>query len=318
MKIWNKIICLALVAVISFSLVACSVSNATPNNNGASDGNDSTGVSKITDTDTTKQEAGTGNGEAGDDVTFEDVTKYDTTLSDVSMESGTDSFTLMDKAYAADESFVYTAMVSFEGGVAAGLAFGAEDGSHYWVFNVDRQANLVKLLYFTVKDGKTSATELLTDYFIGNDKMTDSEKRLVGSKVAGIEKVQLKVVITPEEDGVYAEFYADNIRRFGIDNTIELNSLEKLPENVAYAGGSIGFNCFNSKVKFDNCPSISMIFLSYCFNTTATFLRICSASGNISALPESKSIAPLKFNMTYCSSKSISTAFEIPSWSTAS
>ena len=252
MKIWNKIICLALVAVISFSLVACSVSNATPNNNGASDGNDSTGVSKITDTDTTKQEAGTGNGEAGDDVTFEDVTKYDTTLSDVSMESGTDSFTLMDKAYAADESFVYTAMVSFEGGVAAGLAFGAEDGSHYWVFNVDRQANLVKLLYFTVKDGKTSATELLTDYFIGNDKMTDSEKRLVGSKVAGIEKVQLKVVITPEEDGVYAEFYADNIRRFGIDNTIELNSLEKLPENVAYAGGSIGFNCFNSKVKFDN------------------------------------------------------------------
>lgn len=252
MKIRNKIICLALVAVISFSLVACSVSNATPNNNGASDGNDSTGVSKITDTDTTKQEAGTGNGEAGDDVTFEDVTKYDTTLSDVSMESGTDSFTLMDKAYAAEESFVYTAMVSFEGGVAAGLAFGAEDGSHYWVFNVDRQANLVKLLYFTVKDGKTSATELLTDYFIGNDKMTDSEKRLVGSKVAGIEKVQLKVVITPEEDGVYAEFYADNIRRFGIDNTIELNSLEKLPENVAYAGGSIGFNCFNSKVKFDN------------------------------------------------------------------
>lgn len=253
MKIRNKIISLALVAVISFSLVACSVSTATSNNdNGVADGNDSTGVSKITDTDTTKQEVGTDNSESGDDVTFEDVTKYDTTVSDISMESSTDSFTLLDKAYAADESFVYTAIVSFEGGVAAGLAFGAEDGSHYWVFNVDRQANLVKLLYFTVKDGKTSATELLTDYFIGNDKMTDSEKRLVGSKVAGIEKVQLKVVITPEEDGVYAEFYADNIRRFGIDNTIELNSLEKLPEKVAYAGGSIGFNCFNSKVKFDS------------------------------------------------------------------
>ena len=144
------------------------------------------------------------------------------------------------------------ATVSFENGVAAGLVFGAEDGSHYWVFNVDRGANLVKLLYFTVVDGKTQAVELLTDYFIGNDKMTDSERRLVGSKVATLDKVQLKVVITPEAEGVYAEFYADNIRRFGIDNTIELNSLELLPDDVSYNGGNIGFNCFSSKVKFSD------------------------------------------------------------------
>ena len=169
---------------------------------------------------------------------------------EIRMESSTDDFTLLETEYGAEDKFVYTATVSFERGVAAGLAFGSEDGSHYWVFNVDREANRVKLLYFTIEDGKTKAVELLTDYFIGNDKMTDSERRLVGSRVATVEKVQLKVVITPEEDAVYAEFYADNIRRFGIDNKIDLNSLELLPEGVSYGGGYIGFNCFNSKVKF--------------------------------------------------------------------
>ena len=169
---------------------------------------------------------------------------------EIRMESSTDDFTLLETEYGAEDKFVYTATVSFERGVASGLAFGSEDGSHYWVFNVDREANRVKLLYFTIEDGKTKAVELLTDYFIGNDKMTDSERRLVGSKVATVEKVQLKVVVTPEEDAVYAEFYADNIRRFGIDNTIDLNSLELLPEGASYNGGNIGFNCFNSKVKF--------------------------------------------------------------------
>ena len=185
-----------------------------------------------------------------DEVTFFDSTSNETTNQTVSMESKSDSFTLSETTYGVNDKFVYTATVSFENGVAAGLVFGAEDGSHYWVFNVDREANRVKLIYFTVEDGKISAVELLTDYFIGNDKMTDSERRLVGSKVANVDKVQLKVIITPEADGVYAEFYADNIRRFGIDNTIELNSLELLPEGVSYNGGSIGFNCFNSKVKF--------------------------------------------------------------------
>ena len=168
----------------------------------------------------------------------------------VQMESASDSFTLSETSYGAEDSFVYTATVSFENGVASGLAFGAEEGSHYWVFNVDRQANRVKLLYFTVSGGVTSAVEVLTDYFIGNDKMTDSERRLVGEKVATIDKVQLKVVITPEDDAVYAEFYADNIRRFGIDNTIDLATLESVPEGVTYGGGSIGFNCFNAKVRF--------------------------------------------------------------------
>ncbi len=247
MKIWYKILSLALVLAMSFSLAACSFVGSTPS--GDSDQKDeSTGGGK------TEQSAGEDGSTGGknDNFTFEDVTHYDAIASNVSMESSVDSFNLSEVTYAADEKFVYTAMVSFENGVAAGLAFGAEDGSHYWVFNVDRQANLVKLLYFTVSDGTTSAVELITDYFIGNHKMTDSERRLVGSKVAGIEKVQLKVVITPEEDAVHAEFYADNIRRFGIDNEIDLNTLEKLPEGVSYGGGNIGFNCFNSKVKFDS------------------------------------------------------------------
>ena len=225
MKNLLRILSLALVGVMCLTCVACAIPNDTT----------SPTVSKE---------------DKKDDVIFYDSTDIETTNQTVSMESTTDSFTLSETTYGVDDKFVYTATVSFENGVAAGLVFGAEDGSHYWVFNVDREANRVKLLYFTVEDGKTSAVELLTDYFIGNDKMTDSERRLVGSKVANVDKVQLKVVITPEADGVYAEFYADNIRRFGIDNTIELNSLELLPEGVSYNGGSIGFNCFNSKVKF--------------------------------------------------------------------
>ena len=225
MKNRSKISILALVLAISFVLGSCGVVG-----------------------NTTQQSGNT----TTDGFDFYDSGYSDIGADDVSMESNTDSFTLSDISYGADEKFVYTATVSFENGVAAGLAFGSEDDSHYWVFNIDREANLVKLLYFTVVDGKTKAVELLTDYFIGNDKMTDSERRLVGSKVRTIDKVQLKVVITPEEDGVYAEFYADNIRRFGIDNTIELNSLTLLPEGVSYEGGKIGFNCFSSKVNFSS------------------------------------------------------------------
>ena len=242
MKNWHKILCFVLVMVMIFSLTACAIEQDTQNNvastqNGA------------TTNGTTEQNTSVNNTQnSTNDVIFENTTRYDAVVDDVSMESITDNFTVLDKAYNADEKFVYTSIVYFESGVAAGLAFGAQDGSYYWVFNVDRQANRVKLLYFTVTNGKTTAVELLTDYFIGNDKMTDSERRLVGEKVTTVGRVQLKVVITPQEDGVYAEFYADNIRRFGIDNQIELNSLA---ENLTYQGGSIGFNCFNSKVKFD-------------------------------------------------------------------
>ena len=256
MKNWNKIISLLLIGVMSFSFVACSFVNDVAEDDDLDaeieieDIIPSEPVNDVITNQDTTIESDTENKDEG--VTFEEVTEYEPVIGDISMENQADGFSLLDISYSVDESFVYTAIASFERGVAAALAFGAEDGSHYWVFNVDREANLVKLLYFSVEDGKTTATELLTDYFIGNDKMTDSERRLVGAKVATIDKVQLKVVITPEEDGVYAEFYADNIRRFGVDSTIELNSLEKLPEDVSYGGGNIGFNCFNSKVKFSD------------------------------------------------------------------
>ena len=249
MKIWHRILSLVLAAVMCFSFVACSSNDNTASDDSSKDTNTDLTIEDNNKNNTTDN-SDNGEENKNDNVTFEEITDYEPIANDVSMESTTDSFTLSETTYVAEDKFVYTAIVSFEHGVAAGLAFGAEDGSHYWVFNVDRQANLVKLLYFTVEGGKTKAVELLTDYFIGNDKMTESERRLVGSKVANIDKVQLKVVITPEDDGVYAEFYADNIRRFGIDNTINLNSLEKLPEGVSYDGGNIGFNCFNSKVKF--------------------------------------------------------------------
>ena len=170
----------------------------------------------------------------------------------VSLESATDIFVLDEKTYDADDKFVYTATASFENGQAVGLVFGAEEGNHYWVFNMDRYENRVKLIYFAVEGETIKATELLTDYFIGNDKMTDSERRLVGNRLRDLSGVQLKVVITPEDDKVYAEFYADNIRRFGIDKKIDLNTLANLPDGVSYVGGSIGFNCFNAKVNFND------------------------------------------------------------------
>ena len=259
-----KILSLVLVLALSFSLGSCAFQNANKDKaNGTEDGADNAGNVEITDDNTVGDNVGSENTEKpsdsastennkSDDVTFSDAVSNEITADAVNMESGSDSFSLLDTAYGESDKFVYTATVSFERGVASGLAFGAEDGSHYWVFNVDREANLVKLIYFAVEDGKTQATELLTDYFIGNDKMTESERRLVNPKVATIDKVQLKVVITPEEDGVYAEFYADNIRRFGIDRTINLNALENLPEDVTYGGGRIGFNCFNSKIRFSD------------------------------------------------------------------
>ena len=250
MKNWLKIISLVLVFALSFSLVGCfNKKPGNENDNEVEEPDNSTTTEDTEEPDDNTADTTPPTEEApGDDVIFtpvEDTNEY-TEVSNVTMESSIDKFELLDKAYEANESFVYTATASFERGVASGIAFGAEDGSHYWVFNIDREANLVKLLYFTVEDGKTTATELLTDYFIGNDKMTESEKCLVNPKVATIDRVQLKVVITPEEDGVYAEFYADNIRRFGIDNVIDLNSFE----GVSYEGGKIGFNCFNSKIKF--------------------------------------------------------------------
>ncbi|MBQ9103835.1 MAG: GH32 C-terminal domain-containing protein [Clostridia bacterium] len=169
-----------------------------------------------------------------------------------SMQSATDKFDLTETSYEVDERFVYTATVNFNDGQAAGLVFGAEENSHYWVFNIDRHANRVKLLYFFHDGIEIRPVELLTDYFIGNDKMTASEAGLVNPKVATLGEFQLKVIVSPETDGVHAEFYADNIRRFGVDNDIVLDELALLPAGESYEGGFIGYNCFNANVEFKN------------------------------------------------------------------
>ena len=254
---------LALILVLSFSVVTFAGCGSRAGNSESADKkDDDVIISEKPDADGTENgnttvpevpDVNTDGGKEEDrDPTVADTPDNSWSSQAIGLENTADGFYLSNTSYGAEEKFVYTATVNFERGVAAALAFGAEDGSHYWVFNVDREANLVKLIYFSVVDGQTKAFELLTDYFIGNDKMTESEKRLVGSKVATIDRVQLKVVITPEDDAVYAEFYADNIRRFGIDNTIDLNTLADLPDGVSYGGGNIGFNCFNSKVSFSD------------------------------------------------------------------
>ena len=247
----KRIICLILIATLCFSLVACKPSKGNNDSSGGVEDENTNVVPSDPNNGVTNDTPNNNNNNSNNNSGSSESSSTASTT--VTMESSADKFKLSETKYEVDEKFVYTATASFERGVASGLVFGAENGSHYWVFNVDRESNRVKLIYFTVSDGKTSAVELLTDYFIGNDKMTDSERRLVGSKVATVDKVQLKVVITPEDDGVYAEFYADNIRRFGIDNVIDLNKLENLPdESAIYQGGSIGFNCFNSKVTFSD------------------------------------------------------------------
>ena len=175
-------------------------------------------------------------------------------LPSVTLENSGDAFLLTEQSYTADESFVYTTTACFENGQAAALVFGAsetEENGEYWAFNVDRKENSVKLIYFYKENGNLKAVELLRDWYIGNDKMTDGEKSLVNPKVETIDKVQLKVVVSVDGDNVYGEFYADNIRRFGVDNEYKLNELEALPEGVEYDGGFLGYNCFNAKIRFE-------------------------------------------------------------------
>ena len=106
----SRIISLILVAIMSFSLVACAAIQGAPT--GESGKGDSS--------NTSSDNSGFSTGEA----LFNPVVNYEAIDLSVQMESSVDSFTLLDSAYLADESFVYTATVSFASGVAAGLAFG--------------------------------------------------------------------------------------------------------------------------------------------------------------------------------------------------
>ncbi len=163
--------------------------------------------------------------------------------SSLEIESNGNGFVLSDKEEKS--SFVYTGYLNFESGQAGGLVFGAQRDERCFVFNIDRYENKVKLLYF---DGDSSI-ELLTDWFIGNDKMTESERRMVEPKVKTIDQVNLKVILSKEEDHAYAEFYADGIKRFGIDETYDLNTIY---EGISYEDGFLGLNVFDGKVNLSD------------------------------------------------------------------
>ncbi len=160
------------------------------------------------------------------------------------LESSSDAFMLLDKSYEQNDKFVFTARANFQSGQAAGIVFGASENEYYYVLNMDRYENTIKLMYFSKNENSDgyNVEVLKSDMFIGNDKMTDGEKNMVFPKVRTIDNVDFKVVITPQDDKVYAEFFVDGIKRFGVDEIIILD--EK------YVGGYLGYNTFNSKVDF--------------------------------------------------------------------
>ena len=169
---------------------------------------------------------------------------------ELSLKSSGDEFNLLDKKFESNESFVYTADLHFKSGQAGGLAFGSKTNEHYYVLNMDRYENKVKLLYFSSNgSGGFIPSELKSDYFIGNDKITQNELDMVNPLVRTIEDVNLKVIVTIEEEHAFAEFYVEGIKRFGIDSVIDLNNLGT---SYTYEGGYLGMNCFNADVYLEN------------------------------------------------------------------
>ena len=170
-------------------------------------------------------------------------------VSAYTLEGAGDQFYLSDASYEKDGKFVYCATLNFENseGQAGGLVFGAKENEYYFVFNVDRVENRVKLMYFIPKEEGYDVETLYSEYYIGNDKMTEEEKAMVFPSVRNTGIVELKVIITPEGDDVFAEFYADGIKRFiyGTDREV-INLKDK------YEGGNLGFNTFQAKINFTN------------------------------------------------------------------
>lgn len=182
---------------------------------------------------------------------------------ETAVEGEDDVFELIDARYEADEKFEFSATAEFESGSAAGLVFGADDdGQTYWVFNVDRAANAVKLMYFDYTSGEKVVYVIKSENYVGTKLINDNEgeREYVRSRTANIAKVYLKVVIVPDGDKTYAEFYADGIRRFAYVNgseeavKLDLNSVTvdggDGERTLTYAGGRLGYNCFNARVKF--------------------------------------------------------------------
>ena len=159
------------------------------------------------------------------------------------LSSEGNSFSLLTNTYTEEENFVYSSHIDFVSGQATGLVFGAVQNENYFVFNIDRYENKTKLLHFYLNDENSLvADELYSDYYIGNDKVTQSELNVINPRVRDYPSYDFKIVKSSYETNQYFEFYIDNIKRFGIDTEI-------LASEIGYTGGNIGQYVFNANVK---------------------------------------------------------------------
>ena len=166
-------------------------------------------------------------------------------LNSVTLENDSDGFQLVNQEYTQNDSYVFTAVANFERGQACGVIIGGEQDQHYYVFNVDRFENKTKVIHFWYEGDIRKSSELYNEWFIGNDKVTESELNVIKPKVASCNQFNFKVVVTKQDEHCYTEFFLDNIKRFGVDENIDLAT-------EGYSGGKLGFNVFNGKVTFNN------------------------------------------------------------------
>ena len=164
-------------------------------------------------------------------------------LPSVTLSSEGNSFSLSDYQFEVGENFAFTSRLIINDGQAAGLVFGGNENEHYYVFNIDRYENKTKLLEFSLVENELTAQELYSDYYIGNDKVTQSELNMINPRVRNNQIFDMKIVVSTSEEEQYIEFFIDNIKRFGIDTKITLSSLN-------YEGGYLGYYVFNSNTRF--------------------------------------------------------------------
>lgn len=196
-------------------------------------------------------------------VLFAVCTVYAGTKPPFEMSAEGDAISEIGQSYSAGDSYVYTARVRFTEGQAAGIAFGITDKGAF-VLNIDRAANRTKLMYFVKgADRALSATELYSDYYIGNANCTEKELARVQGKVADKSEFYLKVAVTGG-DAPAVKCYVDDILRFEYDGAISLQDVVLNGEStVTYAGGALGANVFNATASFDEVYFGSSDFTRY-------------------------------------------------------
>lgn len=196
-------------------------------------------------------------------VLFAVCTAYAGTKPSFEMSADGDKIDEIGQSYSAEDSYVYTARVRFTEGQAAGIAFGITDKGAF-VLNIDRAANRTKLMYFVKgADRALSATELYSDYYIGNANCTEKELARVQGKVADKSEFYLKVAVTGG-DAPAVKCYVDDILRFEYDGTISLQDVVLNGEStVTYEGGALGANVFNATASFDEVYFGSSDFTRY-------------------------------------------------------